>query len=167
MGDDIIIGIFGVAAAIVGAFSGVAILKIWDSITATRERKRYRTLLRIKLTVITVMINNLTITVNRADKIQKEDFTIINEFLLRNGINEDISTLESLTEKSFKFNFDEKENEYLAKLIHLKFGVNQLLYSETLHAKEPIPDEKGQLLTLLTEISNDLRYILEYVSKYK
>ena len=168
MSDDIVVGILGITAAIIGTFSGFAISKISDSITAKRERKRYQILLRFKLTTITVMINTIISRVNLCDKItDQESFTVIEDVLLKNDIKEEISKLESLTEKAIKFNFDKKENECLAKLIHLKFGVNQLLYSGTIHAKEPIPDEKPYLLKLLTEISKDLDYLSDYHSQYK
>lgn len=168
MSNDIIVGILGIAAAIVGTVSGFAISKMSDSITAKRERKRYQILLRFKLATITVMINNIISHINLCEKItNQENFTIIEEFLLRNDIKEEISKLEYLTEKSIKFNFDEKENEYLKNLIHLKFGINQLLYSGMIHAKEPIPDEKPYLLKLLNEISKDLDNLSNYFSQNK
>ena len=166
MSDDIIVGILGIAAAIVGTFTGFAISKISDSITATRERKRYQILLRLKLATITVMINTIISRVNLCDKITDQDsFTIIEDLLRENDIKEEISKLESLNEKVIKFNFDEKENEYLVKLMHLKFGVNHLLYSGTIHAKEPIPDEKPHLMKLLTGIYEDLDYLSSYHSQ--
>ena len=161
MSNDIIVGLFGVFSA---GF-GFAISKISDSITAKRERKRYQILLRFKLATISLMIKNIINKVNLCDKItDQECFTIIEDFLLKNDIKEEISKLESLTKKSIKFNFDKKENDYLAKLIHLKFGINQLLYSGTIHAKEPIQDEKRDLVKLLTDISKDLDYLSDYHS---
>jgi hypothetical protein len=166
MSDYIIVGFFGIVAAIAGTFSGIAISKILDRNTAKRERRRYQILLRFKLALLTMMIDNIISKVNGCEKItNQESFTIIEEFLVNNDIKEEISNLESLTEKSIKFNFDEKEEEYLGKLIRLKFGVNQLLYSGTIHAKEPISDEKPYLLNLLTQISKDLGYLSDYHSQ--
>jgi hypothetical protein len=164
MTDEIIVGLF----ALGGTLFGFLLSKISDSITAERGRKRYQILLRFKLNTIKAMIKKIIDHVNRCDKItDQESFTIIEELLLRNDIKKEISKLESLTEKAIKFNFDEKEDEYLVKLIHLKFGINQLLYSGTIHAKEPIPDEKPDLMKLLTEIYNDVEYLSNYHSQNK
>ena len=133
MVDDVIVGgIFGIVGTIVGAFVGFVLLKISDINTAKQEKKRYQNLLRFKSDSVKKKIDNIIKNVNKSEKIADlESLRIIEEFLLKNDIKEEISNLESITDKIVKSNYDEKEKVYFEILGRLKYSINYLLHLST------------------------------------
>lgn len=153
MGDN---GFLGILGAIFGTILGFSLSKISDIITAKREKKRYQNLLQFKLNSIKEIVNNIKKQVDKADKVaDQQSLEIIEEFLLKNDIKEEISKIESISEKIVKSNYDEKERVYFAILARLKFSINFLLNLRTIHINDP-KDEKPLLMELLTGISNDI-----------
>jgi hypothetical protein len=149
-------GLLGVLSIIFGTILGFSLSKISDIITAKRQKQRYQNLLRFKSNSIKLLINNIKKHVNKTDRItNQQSLTIIEEFLLKNDIKEEISKLESISEKIVKSNYDEKERSYFDILARLKFNINFLLNISTIHTDDP-KDEKPLLLNLLNDISNDL-----------
>jgi hypothetical protein len=159
MTDDLIVGYLGIIGTLLGAILGFAISKISDIITAKREKQRYQNLIGVKSNSINMLIKNIKKHVDNVVRItSQEDLVIIEEFLLKNDIKEEILKLESISEKIVKFSYCEKEKSYFEILTRLKFNINFLLNLRTIHSNEP-KDEKQLLLKVLTEISNDLELL--------
>jgi hypothetical protein len=153
MGDN---GFLGILGTIFGIILGFSLSKISDIITAKREKQSYQNLLRFKSNSIKALINNIKNHVDKSEMItDQQSLTIVEEFLLKNDIKEEISKLESIAEKIIKSNYEGNERLYFDILARLKFNINFLLNLSTIHTNDP-QDEKPLLMNLLKDVSNDL-----------
>jgi hypothetical protein len=161
MGDDAIVGILGILATILGTILGFALSIIWDFIKTKRERQRCQNLLRFKLYSIREKIDDVNDYVDLFDKItDQKDLTKIQKFLFDNGTKEEISKVESITDKIVNSNYNKKERLYFAALARLKKNLNFLLTLESIPTNDS-QDKKPLLNERLPQIYLDIDCLIQ------
>jgi len=159
MGDDVFVGYLGIIGTIIGVIIGFGLSKISDLITAKRERQRNKNLLYFKLCSLKTKIATITECVNRLDKItDQKSITAMNNFLVGQNIREEISKLESVTDKIVNSNYNESDRVFFARVADLKFHFDFLLNLNRIHNDDP-QDEKPSIILSLKAISEDIDYL--------
>jgi hypothetical protein len=161
MTDEIIVGYFTLGSTLLGTLLGFGLTKLSDKIAVKQERQRYQNLLRFKLYSLIEKIDAVNDYIDLFDKItDQKDLTKIQKFLFENGIKEEISNVESITDKIVNSNYNEKERLYFAALARLKNNLNFLLTLESIPTNDS-QDKKPLLNERLPQIYLDIDCLIQ------